>query len=111
MEEINRLISALSVIYSIDTDKETRNETQKYLDNIKENPESWKYGIELASFKNVKMDVLRYFGLNLIDQGICCNWDKFTDQDKVYLRNSVIDICYNVDSSLKLYFLTFLGSS
>ncbi|QSL64729.1 hypothetical protein MERGE_002031 [Pneumocystis wakefieldiae] len=95
MEEINRLISALSVIYSIDTDKETRNETQKYLDNIKENPESWKYGIELASFKNVKMDVLRYFGLNLIDQGICCNWDKFTDQDKVYLRNSVIDICYN----------------
>ncbi|EMR11746.1 hypothetical protein PNEG_00180 [Pneumocystis murina B123] len=93
--KVNRLISALSVVYSINTDKAVRNETQKYLDNIKEDPESWKYGIELASFKNVKMDVLRYFGLNLIDQGICCNWEIYTNEDKVYLRNSMINMCYN----------------
>ncbi|KTW29252.1 hypothetical protein T552_01207 [Pneumocystis carinii B80] len=98
MEEenkVNKLISALSIIYSINTDKIVRNEAQKYLDNIKKEPESWKYGIELASIKNVKMDVLRHFGLNLIDQGICCNWEKYEDEDKVYLRNCMINMCYN----------------
>ncbi|KAG5513543.1 hypothetical protein PMAC_000975 [Pneumocystis sp. 'macacae'] len=94
-ETVDRLISALSVIYAVDVNKTTRDEAQKFLDEIKNDINSWKYGIELTQSKDQKMDILRHFGLNLIEHNIQYNWDIYTNDIKIHMQNYIIKMCYD----------------
>ncbi|KAG5439896.1 hypothetical protein PCANB_000178 [Pneumocystis canis] len=95
MEKRDHIISALSTVYSINTSKTIKDEAQKFLDEIKKSVDSWKYGIELTSSKNVEMDTLRHFGLNLIEHSIQCNWNTYTDTDRTCIRDYMVKMCYD----------------
>ncbi|KAG4303660.1 hypothetical protein PCK1_000178, partial [Pneumocystis canis] len=94
-DKTDHIISALSTVYSINTSKTIKDEAQKFLDEIKKSVDSWKYGIELTSSKNVEMDTLRHFGLNLIEHSIQCNWNTYTDTDRTCIRDYMVKMCYD----------------
>ncbi|KAF9931292.1 hypothetical protein BGZ67_005404 [Mortierella alpina] len=64
---LRQLLAALETIYSVSSTNEARQQAQKFCEALKQDPSGPLYGYYLAHKDNQQPDVVRHFGLGLIE--------------------------------------------
>ncbi|CCE64360.1 hypothetical protein TPHA_0H01540 [Tetrapisispora phaffii CBS 4417] len=87
----SQVISALELIYEPKSTNEQRLEAQKFLDQVKLQDESPYWGYDIA-INNQDNHILKYFGLNMINDSIQHKWISYDDAKKNTVRQWIIEL-------------------
>lgn len=93
----NQVVEALNVIYSPKSNNGQRLEAQKFLDSVRTLEESPLWGFEIA-LNNSDNNILKYFGLNLLEYNIKKNWNSYNNEKRQQLKKWIIELNYNVST-------------
>ncbi|OLL21885.1 hypothetical protein NEOLI_000987 [Neolecta irregularis DAH-3] len=82
----DKIRQALETIHSYRSTNQTRSEAQSYLDTLKSEPTSPIYGYQLAVEKDSQPDVIRHFGLSLLENAIKHHWNSYSDLERTQIQ-------------------------
>ncbi|KAF9167879.1 hypothetical protein DFQ26_002627 [Actinomortierella ambigua] len=85
---------ALETIYNVDSSSDERKTSQEFCEALKSDPAAPLYGSFLAHKDNGQADVVRHFGLSLVENSIRYKWTDGTmdSERKNQIRAAVIDL-------------------
>ncbi|KAG0305227.1 hypothetical protein BGZ98_004452 [Dissophora globulifera] len=91
---LKSLIVALETIYDVASTNDARQQAQKYCEDLKRDPSGPLYGYFLAHKDNQQPDVVRHFGLSLIEETVRYRWSEsaLTLQIKAQTRLNAISL-------------------
>ncbi|KAG0321131.1 hypothetical protein BGZ99_004109 [Dissophora globulifera] len=91
---LKSLIVALETIYDVASTNDARQQAQKYCEDLKRDPSGPLYGYFLAHKDNQQPDVVRHFGLSLIEETVRYRWSDsaLTLQIKAQIRLNAISL-------------------
>ncbi|KAG0257977.1 hypothetical protein DFQ27_004872 [Actinomortierella ambigua] len=91
---IANIIQALETIYNVDSSSDERKTSQEFCEALKSDPAAPLYGSFLAHKDNGQADVVRHFGLSLVENSIRYKWTDGTmdSERKNQIRAAVIDL-------------------
>lgn len=92
---INRVLSALEIIYSPRATNQDRIDAQSFLETIKTLKEAPSHGFTLASDK-AQSPIVRYYGLSLLEHSIIHKWASYETQEAEMLRSLVLKLAEHV---------------
>ncbi|KAF9985995.1 hypothetical protein BGZ65_009185 [Modicella reniformis] len=75
---LRNLLAALDTIYNVASTNEARQQAQEYCEGLKRDPAGPLYGYFLAHKDNQQPDVVRHFGLGLIENTVRYRWSEET---------------------------------
>ncbi|KAJ3013955.1 hypothetical protein HKX48_005421 [Thoreauomyces humboldtii] len=93
-EVVPRVVLALQTIYDPNATQEDRQQAQNLCDAVKDMAGSPLWGNHLAHKDNAQPDVVRHFGLALLENAIRYRWNdgSYTDSERDQLRAFVMDL-------------------
>ncbi|KAF9183378.1 hypothetical protein BGZ50_004265 [Haplosporangium sp. Z 11] len=91
---VRNLLAALETIYNVTSTNEARQQAQEYCEALKQNPSGPLYGYYLAHKDNQQPDVVRHFGLGLIEGAVRYRWSDgtLTTDTKTQIRQNVMSL-------------------
>ncbi|KAF8937165.1 hypothetical protein BGZ58_003182 [Dissophora ornata] len=91
---LRNLLAALETIYNVASTNEARQQAQQYCEELKRDPSGPLYGYFLAHKDNQQPDVVRHFGLGLIENAVRYRWSDatFTPEIKAQIRLNVMSL-------------------
>ncbi|KAF9365208.1 hypothetical protein BGX34_010933 [Mortierella sp. NVP85] len=91
---LKSLLAALDTIYNVASTNEARQQAQEYCEGLKRDPSGPLYGYFLAHKNNHQPDVVRYFGLSLIEDAVRYRWSDgaLTPEIKVQIRINTMSL-------------------
>ncbi|KAG0261639.1 hypothetical protein BG011_000813 [Mortierella polycephala] len=91
---VRNLLAALETIYNVASTNEARQQAQEYCEALKQNPSGPLYGYYLAHKDNQQPDVVRHFGLGLIEGAVRYRWSDgtLTTDIKTQIRLNVMSL-------------------
>ncbi|KAG0208586.1 hypothetical protein BGX28_000510 [Mortierella sp. GBA30] len=75
---LRQLLTALETIYNVSSTNEARQQAQEFCEALKQDPSGPLYGYYLAHKDNHQPDVVRHFGLGLIENVVRYRWSDGT---------------------------------
>ena len=66
------------------------------LDQVRDDPSSWRLAIALASHRNAFPDPVRHFGISVIESEIKYFWGTYTDSEILSIRLGLLQLCGEV---------------
>ncbi|CAG8543462.1 378_t:CDS:10 [Acaulospora morrowiae] len=87
-----KIVQALNIIHSPHVSNEERIEAQKYCNTIKDYPYAPHYGQFLATKNNGQSDIVRHFGLQLIENSVRFHWNNYDQSEREQIKQYVIDL-------------------
>ncbi|RIB16253.1 armadillo-type protein [Gigaspora rosea] len=93
-EVLSRIIQALDIIHSPFASNEIRLEAQQYCNSIKDHPNAPIFGHFLALKENGQSDVVRHFGLQLLENTIRYKWIDgiYNDSEREQIKQAIISL-------------------
>ncbi|CAG8639436.1 10452_t:CDS:10 [Cetraspora pellucida] len=93
-EVLSRIIQALDIIHSPFASNEVRLEAHQYCNSIKDNPNAPIFGHLLALKENGQSDVVRHFGLQLLENTIRYKWIDgiYGDSEREQIKQAIINL-------------------
>ncbi|KAI9105243.1 armadillo-type protein [Phlyctochytrium arcticum] len=94
---LQEVVRAIEVIYNPATPKSDRDNANNFCENLKNNPQSPIWGFHLANKQNNHPDIVRHFGLSLLENSVRFKWNDgtYSDTDREQIRNSIVDLARN----------------
>lgn len=92
---LTRIQSALSLVHSPHSANETRQDAQKFLENVKALDEAPSHGFALAS-NRAQTPIVRHYGLSLLEHAIRRRWAAYTAEQAQYLRQWILQLSEGV---------------
>ncbi|TPX64131.1 hypothetical protein SpCBS45565_g06113 [Spizellomyces sp. 'palustris'] len=94
---LGEIAQAVNTIYDPSATNTQRQLAQNFCETLKDNPQSPLWGHYLAHKQNSQPDILRHFGLSLIENAVRFKWNdgSYSDQDRAELRDAVVDLVTN----------------
>ncbi|CAG8786503.1 10547_t:CDS:2, partial [Racocetra persica] len=97
-EVLSRIIQALDIIHSPFASNEIRLEAHQYCNSIKDNPNAPIFGHLLALKENGQSDVVRHFGLQLLENAIRYKWIDgiYGGSEREQIKQAIINLVQKV---------------
>ncbi|KAI7822876.1 armadillo-type protein [Gamsiella multidivaricata] len=91
---LRNLLAALETIYNATSTNEARQQAQEYCEGLKRDASAPLYGYYLAHKDNQQPDVVRHFGLGLIENVVRYRWSDgtLTPETKAQIRDNVMSL-------------------
>ncbi|KAG0239414.1 hypothetical protein BGW41_007678 [Actinomortierella wolfii] len=88
------VVGALETIYNVASSNDERKAAQEFCEGLKRDPVAPLYGSFLAHKDNGQVDIVRHFGLSLVENAIRYKWTDgtFDAESKTRIRAAVIDL-------------------
>ncbi|CAG8489474.1 24136_t:CDS:10 [Dentiscutata erythropus] len=93
-EVLSRIIQALDIIHSPFASNEIRLEANQYCNSIKDHPNAPIFGHFLALKENGQSDIVRHFGLQLLENTIRYKWIDgiYSDSEREQIKQAIISL-------------------
>lgn len=116
--DINTITVALDRVHSPATANADRLQAYHFLDSLTKHPQATLLAHHLSHSANGFPEIVRHFGLTLLEQICKINWSSFSDDQKRIYTESVCDLMMNVHSfsnlqlieDLELIEVSFIGT-
>ncbi|CAO3574799.1 unnamed protein product [Mortierella alpina] len=91
---LRQLLAALETIYNVSSTNEARQQAQEFCEALKQDPSGPLYGYYLAHKDNQQPDVVRHFGLGLIEDVVRYRWSdgSVSSETKAQIRLNVMSL-------------------
>ncbi|KAF9960404.1 hypothetical protein BGZ72_007062 [Mortierella alpina] len=91
---LRQLLAALETIYNVSSTNEARQQAQEFCEALKQDPSGPLYGYYLAHKDNQQPDVVRHFGLGLIEDVVRYRWSdgSVPPETKTQIRLNVMSL-------------------
>ncbi|OZJ05047.1 hypothetical protein BZG36_02075 [Bifiguratus adelaidae] len=96
-EVVSNVLNALDVIYNPVSSDQDRQAAQEYCESLKKDPRCPIYGHDLALAKHGYNDIVRHFGLGLLEEAVRFHWGDglYGDQEREIMKGYVSDLLAN----------------
>ncbi|KAK8131043.1 Protein MSN5 [Apiospora sp. TS-2023a] len=102
MAVIPRIQEALQLVHNPYSNNDTRQEAQRFLEEVKDSEEAPFHGYTLAADK-AQSPVVRHYALSLLEHAIKHKWAKYTPDQAVALRNWVLELSRSISREDPVY--------
>ncbi|KAK8117263.1 uncharacterized protein PG998_005544 [Apiospora kogelbergensis] len=99
---IPRIQEALQLVHNPYSNNDTRQEAQRFLEEVKDSEEAPFHGYTLAADKS-QSPVVRHYALSLLEHAIKHKWAKYTPDQAVALRNWVLELSRSISRDDPVY--------
>ncbi|KAK8053393.1 Protein MSN5 [Apiospora saccharicola] len=99
---IPRIQEALQLVHNPYSNNDTRQEAQRFLEEVKDSEEAPFHGYTLAADK-AQSPVVRHYALSLLEHAIKHKWAKYTPDQAVALRNWVLELSRSISREDPVY--------
>ncbi|CAN6660855.1 hypothetical protein TRVA0_032S01640 [Trichomonascus vanleenenianus] len=96
---LQQVVAALEVVHRASSTNEQRRQAQEFLDSVKNKDDAPLWGWQLASSKNEYPDIVRHFGLTLLQHTIHYKFAGYDEPRRLAVRNWVIDLAFNISAN------------
>lgn len=109
---IQQIIGALEVIHNPGTGNDNRRQAQEFLNRVEQEQESpfWGYQLSLNKHEASINNIVRHFGLTLLQRSIKNHYDSFDLEKSLAIRKWIVELCELVSSSDPIFIKEKLAS-